>query len=241
MLREKRQKATETLPELGESIRRLTHLTYPTSPRDVTKMIAKNQFIDALSDFDMRLRIQQSRPKSLNDAVRLAVEIEAFCRAERQRRHDVGFARGATKDAVDINTASAQSSIGVNEEIVKLRLEIQQSMRDLENKISKLSASKELDKSNDTEHVGGFPFKCHHFGRRGHKIKDCFFRLNQEQTQKKAAKYKADEHYITKFKNKSHDTKLNTDTIKNATVGTESGLFINALVDMVPCYLGISL
>lgn len=239
MLREKRQKATETLTELGESIRRLTHLAYPTAPRDVTEMIAKDQFIDALSDFDMRLRIQQSRPKSLNDAVRLAVEIEAFCRAERQRRHDVGFARGATKDAVDINTASAHSSIGVNEEILKLRQEIQQSMRDLENKISKLSASKGSDKSNDTnaEHVEGFPFKCHYCGRRGHKIKDCFMKLNQEQTQKKAAKSKAGELCETQFKNKSHDTKSNTATIKNATVGTESGLFINGLVDMVPCNL----
>lgn len=72
----------------------------------------------------MRLRIQQSRPKYLNDAVRLAVEIEAFYRAMRQRRHDVRFARGATKDAVDTNTASAQNSIGVNEEILNPRQEI---------------------------------------------------------------------------------------------------------------------
>lgn len=239
MLREKRQKATETLPELGESIRRLTHLAYPTAPRDVTEMIAKDQFIDALSDFDMRLRIQQSRPKSLNDAVRLAVEIEAFCRAERQRRHDVGFARGATMDVVDTNASSAHSSIDVNEEIMKLRQEIQQSMRDLENKISKLSASKEADKSKDTdaEHVDRFPFKCHHCGRRGHKIKDCFIKLNQEEAQKKAAKSKPGEHCETQFKNKSHDTKSNTAAIKNATVGTESGLFINGLVDMVPCNL----
>lgn len=70
MLNEKSQKGTETLPELGESIRRLTHLAYPTAQSDVTEMIAKNQFIDALFDFDMQLRIQQSGQKSLNDAVR---------------------------------------------------------------------------------------------------------------------------------------------------------------------------
>lgn len=44
-------------------------------------------------------------------------------------------------EVVDTNSASAQSSIGVNEEILKLRQDIQQSMRDLENKISKLPAS----------------------------------------------------------------------------------------------------
>lgn len=83
------------MPELGERIRRLTHLAYPSAPCEVTEMIAKDQFVAALTDFDMRLRIQQSRPKSLNEAIRLAVEIEAFCRAERQRR-DISYARGAS-------------------------------------------------------------------------------------------------------------------------------------------------
>jgi hypothetical protein len=55
MLREKRQKPKESLPELGESIRRLAHLAYPTAPREVTEMIAKYQFVDALAEFDMRL------------------------------------------------------------------------------------------------------------------------------------------------------------------------------------------
>lgn len=57
MLREKRQRPNESLPELGECIRRLAHLAYPTAPREVTEMIAKDQFIDALTEFDMRLRI----------------------------------------------------------------------------------------------------------------------------------------------------------------------------------------
>lgn len=100
MLREKRQKSTETLHELGESIRRLTHLAYPSAPCEVAEMIAKDQFVDALTDFDMRLKIQQSRPKSLNEAIRLAVEIEAFCRAERQRR-DISYARGASGEKQD--------------------------------------------------------------------------------------------------------------------------------------------
>jgi hypothetical protein len=57
-------------------------------------MIAKDQFVDALNDFDMRFTIQQSRPRTLYDAVRFAVEIEAFCGTERQRRRDVGFSSG---------------------------------------------------------------------------------------------------------------------------------------------------
>ena len=47
---ERRQSATETLPELGQSIRRLTNLAYPTAPGDVRETLAKEQFIDALVD-----------------------------------------------------------------------------------------------------------------------------------------------------------------------------------------------
>lgn len=93
MLREKRQKANESLPELGERIRRLVHLAYLTAPREATETIAKYQFVDALTEFDIRLRIQQSRSQSLNDALRVVVEMEAICRAELQRRGDVEYAR----------------------------------------------------------------------------------------------------------------------------------------------------
>lgn len=69
-----RQKAAETFLELGQTIRRLTHLAYPTAPNDGRETIAKEQYIVALVDADMRLRIKQARAQSLNDAVMLAVE-----------------------------------------------------------------------------------------------------------------------------------------------------------------------
>ena len=83
-LRERRQKASESLSELGQDIRRLTNLAYPTAPSDLRETLAKEQFIDALVSSDMRLRIKQARPANLNDAVRHAVELEAFSRAERR-------------------------------------------------------------------------------------------------------------------------------------------------------------
>ena len=73
-LRERKQKAVETLPELGQDIRRLTNLAYPTATVDLKEILAKEQFIDAIKDSDMRLRIKQARPTDLNDEVRHAVE-----------------------------------------------------------------------------------------------------------------------------------------------------------------------
>ena len=72
--REREQKAVETFPELEQDVRRLTNLAYPTSTVDLKEILAKEQFIDAIRDSDMRLRIKQARPTDLNDAVRHAVE-----------------------------------------------------------------------------------------------------------------------------------------------------------------------
>ena len=67
-LRERRQTASETLSAMGQDIRRLTNLAYPTAPCDVRETLAKEQFIDALHSSDMRLRVKQARPSDLNDA-----------------------------------------------------------------------------------------------------------------------------------------------------------------------------
>ena len=92
-LRERTKKATESLPELGQSIRRLTNLAYPTAPFDVRETLAKEQFLDALSDSDMRLRIKQARPRDLNEAIRHAVELEAYAKAERKDTEKKGYYR----------------------------------------------------------------------------------------------------------------------------------------------------
>ncbi|CAC5379627.1 unnamed protein product [Mytilus coruscus] len=83
-LTERRQKASESLPELGQSIRRLINQAYPTVPEDVRDTLAKQYFIEALADSEMRIRIKQSRPHGLNDALRVAVELETYNRAEKQ-------------------------------------------------------------------------------------------------------------------------------------------------------------
>ena len=88
-LRERRQKASETLPEMGQDIRRLTNLAYPTASSELKEVLATEQFLDGLFDPEMRLKIKQARPVNLNDAIQRAVELEAFNRAERRRKENV--------------------------------------------------------------------------------------------------------------------------------------------------------
>ncbi|CAG2190935.1 unnamed protein product [Mytilus edulis] len=58
--KERRQKASETLPELGQSVRRLSNLAYPTAPLELRDTLAKERFVDALIvDSEMKLRIEK--------------------------------------------------------------------------------------------------------------------------------------------------------------------------------------
>ena len=102
-LRERRQKSSETLSELGQDIRRLTNLAYPTAPSDLRRTLSKEQFFDALVSTDMRIRIKQARPVNLNDAIRHAVELEAYNRAERKHLEGQGFMRTTAEKVDDSN------------------------------------------------------------------------------------------------------------------------------------------
>jgi cation transport regulator ChaB len=75
------------VPELGHSVRRFVNLAYPNAPSEVRETLAMEQFLYALPNSDMRVRIKQVRPKDLNDAIRYAIEFEAYSRAEEQRNH----------------------------------------------------------------------------------------------------------------------------------------------------------
>lgn len=88
-LRERRQRPSESLPEMGQEIRRLVNLAYPTAPDDVREILATEQFLDGLHNAEMRLKIKQARSNSLNDAIQRAVELEAFYRAESRRTESV--------------------------------------------------------------------------------------------------------------------------------------------------------
>ena len=66
-------------------------MAYPSAPYDVRETLSKEYFIDALIDSDIRLRIKQSRPATLNDAIRLAVELEAFVKSEEKNKELKGY------------------------------------------------------------------------------------------------------------------------------------------------------
>ena len=84
-LRCRTRKRDETLPQLAQAIQRLTRQAYPDAPSTLQDTLARDHFIDALPESEVRWRIHQVRPKSLQEALTTALEIEAFYVADRHR------------------------------------------------------------------------------------------------------------------------------------------------------------
>ena len=80
----------ETIPELAQSVKKMTRQAYPSGSLEVIESLALDNFIDALTDADIRLRLRELSPKTLTEAEGIAVRMEAHKIADRQRSKVVG-------------------------------------------------------------------------------------------------------------------------------------------------------
>lgn len=79
----------EPIVELAQDIRKLIRLAYPSANADVREQLSKDCFIDALNDNDLEWAVLQGKPRSVEDALKLALEYEAFQKGRRGRYGDV--------------------------------------------------------------------------------------------------------------------------------------------------------
>ncbi len=84
-LRHRRQGPRESLQELGQSVRELTALAYPELTKEGRDRLARGHFSDAVEEQAIREGIFRARPKSLDDAVRAALNTEGFNKIEEHR------------------------------------------------------------------------------------------------------------------------------------------------------------
>jgi hypothetical protein len=92
-LRNRVRMTEETLPELSQDIRRLVRLAYPEAPPRMIGVLAKDHFIDAINDSDMRWRLYQLKVSDLEEATTAAVEVETYKKAESQRSGQKKYVR----------------------------------------------------------------------------------------------------------------------------------------------------
>ncbi|VDI75288.1 Hypothetical predicted protein [Mytilus galloprovincialis] len=108
----------------------------------------------------MRLRIKQARPTDLNDAIRHAVELEAFNKAESKRIEGQGFLRTASENRHSADNMTSQLLKTMSETLI----ELQKEMRDLK-------------QNNKGRKQGGAPqpcsFRCYACDEVGHRAFNC--------------------------------------------------------------------
>jgi len=91
-LRLRRRKSGETLTVLHRDIRRLMALAHPSLTETAREEIACDYFVDALDNPDFALKVHERAPSTLDDALRVALQLEAWTKdaqrkTEERERH----------------------------------------------------------------------------------------------------------------------------------------------------------
>ena len=93
-LRLRRRRSGETLSALHCDVRRLMALAHPDLPHKARESIACDYFIDSLNDADFALKVRERNPGTLDEALRIALQLEAWHQdADRLRLEEAGRQR----------------------------------------------------------------------------------------------------------------------------------------------------
>ena len=84
-LRSRRRKSKESLPALAQDISRLVQRAYPDVGRPGVDELAIEKFREALTDHEQRVAVYQSKPRTLDQAVKAAIDMESWQISEARR------------------------------------------------------------------------------------------------------------------------------------------------------------
>ena len=98
------RKTEESIPELAEDIRALTWQAYPRLDWEAREELAVDHFINALDDSEIRMALHQRQVQNTLEAVKVAVDLEAWKLAE-QRGRGPKVIRGVKKEEEPVEEA----------------------------------------------------------------------------------------------------------------------------------------
>jgi hypothetical protein len=181
--------------------------------------LAKEKFIGALIDVNMRLRIKEARPVNLNDAARHAFKLEAFEKAEIKKTKGKGHLRMAS-DTFDSDSNISQTLKSM-----------QKTWTNLQNEVKGLKRNKQARpeyRNNSKQSMSSRDYKCYSCGKSGH------MRLNYPprlRVQKSGSSPKPGKHTFSQSKNSGKDPAHNTSaTVDVHRLSADAGMFVKAKV-----------
>ena len=87
-LRVRRRQTGESLSDLHRDIRRLIALAFPDLQQSYRDVIACDYFIDSLDDSEFALKVRERNPASLDDALKVALQLEAWRGVAREKNDE---------------------------------------------------------------------------------------------------------------------------------------------------------
>ena len=77
-----RRASNEKLVDLSSAIAKLARKAFPGAPSDLVNQLAKDRFVEALCNRELRIKIHKGLPKTLDEAVSRAIQLESIYEAE---------------------------------------------------------------------------------------------------------------------------------------------------------------
>ena len=130
-LRSRMQRRDEKLPELAEELERLVRLAYPDAGEETLSRLAKEQFVVSLRDDDLRQQVMLHRPRTLQEALQDALQVESVLASRPLPKHTVRVAATSEEDEeVTCETVKPQKVKGdkFSETVLGLLRDIQKSV-----------------------------------------------------------------------------------------------------------------
>ena len=152
-LKARSRKAGETIKQLGQSIRELARLAYPSMPLKYRDTIAQECFIDAVTDSNIRQAIYRSKPKTLDEAIQAAQEWENIQQIEANRCGKPTKPTRAVEEVTSTNTDPT---------MVAMLKELTTAVQDLKVQMQPRKPKRDIS-----------TVKCHNCGEMGHFYRNC--------------------------------------------------------------------
>jgi hypothetical protein len=159
----------EPLSELAQEIKRLIRKAYPSAPPELREQLGRDCFADSLNDAEMEWTVFSGKPNTVDDALRTALEYEAF-----QKGRRTGGRQGIRMQrASDTKTPEMEN---INQRLTKIETADVPKPAPQSDKTGQNQGNRNRPRSG----------KCHYCGEAGHWISDCDQRKNDMTNRRQA-------------------------------------------------------